>query len=59
MDRASLGEILEAGCLSPTAKNLQEQHIYVVESEENLAKIDKATHCRHGAVLGRTLQVFH
>jgi len=49
VDRAILGEILEAGRLAPTAKNLQEQHIYVVESEENLAKIDKATPCRYGA----------
>ena len=49
VDRARLNEILEAGRLSPTAKNLQEQRIYVVESEENLAKIDKATPCRYGA----------
>lgn len=49
VDRARLNEILEAGRLAPTAKNLQEQHIYVVESPENLAKIDKATPCRYGA----------
>lgn len=49
VDRVRLNEILEAGRLAPTAKNLQEQHIYVVESEENLAKIDKATPCRYGA----------
>ena len=41
--------ILEAGRLAPTAKNLQEQRIYVVSSEENLAKIDKVTPCRYGA----------
>ncbi len=41
--------VLEAGRLSPTAKNLQEQHIYVVRSEEGLAKIDKSTRCRYGA----------
>ncbi len=49
VDRARLNDILEAGRLAPTAKNLQEQHIYVVEAEENLAKIDKATPCRYGA----------
>ncbi len=49
VDRARLNEILEAGRLAPTAKNLQEQHIYVVESEEKLAVIDKATPCRYGA----------
>ena len=41
--------ILEAGRLAPTAKNLQEQHIYVVQSEESLAKIDKVTPCRYNA----------
>ena len=41
--------ILEAGRLAPTAKNLQEQHIYVIQSEEQLAKVDKATPCRYGA----------
>lgn len=44
-----LNEILEAGRLAPTAKNLQEQHVYVVQSEEGLAKIDKVTPCRYGA----------
>ena len=41
--------ILEAGRLAPTAKNLQEQHIYVVQSPEGLAKIDAASPCRYGA----------
>ena len=49
VDKKTLEAILEAGRLAPTAKNLQEQHIYVVETEENLAKIDKATPCRYGA----------
>ena len=44
-----LDAILEAGRLAPTAKNLQEQRIYVLQSEEALAKIDKATPCRYGA----------
>ena len=44
-----LTAILEAGRLAPTAKNLQEQHIYVVQSEDVLAKIDKLTPCRYGA----------
>ena len=41
--------ILEAGRVAPTAKNLQEQHIYVVQSEEMLAKIDALTPCRYNA----------
>ena len=44
-----LANVLEAGRLAPTAKNLQEQHIYVVQSEGALAKIDELTPCRYGA----------
>ena len=44
-----LTAILEAGRLAPTAKNLQEQHIYVARSAEALAKIDAVTPCRYGA----------
>lgn len=49
VDKAQLTTILEAGRLAPTAKNLQEQHVYVVQSEEGLAKIDQCTPCRYGA----------
>ena len=44
-----LANVLEAGRLAPTAKNLQEQHVYVVQSEDVLAKIDELTPCRYGA----------
>jgi nitroreductase len=44
-----LEAILEAGRLAPTAKNSQEQRIYVVQSREGLAKIDELTPCRYGA----------
>ena len=44
-----LNAILEAGRLAPTAKNLQEQHVYVLQSSEALAKIDAVTPCRYGA----------
>ena len=44
-----INAILEAGRVAPTAKNLQEQHIYVAQSHEALAKIDGATPCRYGA----------
>ena len=46
---SQLDAILEAGRLAPTAKNLQEQRVYVVQSENGLAKIDKITPCRYGA----------
>ena len=44
-----LTAILEAGRLAPTAKNFQEQRIYVIRSAEALAKIDAVTPCRYGA----------
>ena len=49
VEKEQLDAILEAGRLAPTAKNLQEQRIYVVQTEEGLAKIDKVTPCRYGA----------
>lgn len=49
VDAAQLKAILEAGRLAPTAKNLQEQKIYVVQSAQGLAKIDAVTPCRYGA----------
>lgn len=44
-----LQRVLEAGRLAPTAKNLQEQHIYVAQSEKALAAVDAVTPCRYGA----------
>lgn len=49
IEKNQLEAILEAGRLAPTAKNLQEQRIYVVESENGLETIDKLTPCRFGA----------
>jgi nitroreductase len=49
VEKEKLEAILEAGRLAPTAKNLQEQHVYVVQSPEILKKIDALTPCRYGA----------
>lgn len=49
VDEKSLNAILEAGRAAPTAKNLQEQRIYVIQSAEGLAQIDALTPCRYGA----------
>ena len=49
VEQEKLDAILEAGRLAPTAKNLQEQHVYVVQSDDGLAKIDKVTPCRYNA----------
>lgn len=49
LEQEKLDKILEAGRLAPTAKNNQPIKIYVVQSEEGLEKIDKATNYRYGA----------
>ena len=49
VENEKLEAVLNAGRLAPTAKNLQEQHIYVLQSEDGLAKIDGVTPCRYGA----------
>lgn len=49
VEEEKLNAILEAGRLAPTAKNLQEQHIYVLQSKDSLAKIDSITPCRYNA----------
>jgi nitroreductase len=49
VEQEKLEAILEAGRLAPTAKNLQEQHVYVLQSADALAKIDAVTPCRYGA----------
>lgn len=49
LEEEKLAQILEAGRAAPTAKNLQEQRIYVVRSEAGLQKIDSVTPCRYGA----------
>ena len=46
-----LNSILEAGRAAPTAKNLQEYHIYVIQSEEKLSLLDSVTPCRYNAPL--------
>ncbi|MBO4219196.1 MAG: nitroreductase family protein [Erysipelotrichaceae bacterium] len=49
VEEEKLDAILQAGRLAPTAKNLQEQHVYVIRTPEMLARIDEATPCRYGA----------
>ena len=49
IEKEKLMEILEVGRVAPTAKNLQEQKIYVVQSKEYLDKIDACTPCRYHA----------
>lgn len=49
VEKEKLDAILEAGQAAPTAKNLQEQRIYVLRSAEALSKVDAVTPCRYGA----------
>ena len=49
VEKEKLEAILNAGRLAPTAKNLQEQHIYVLQSAEALDKFDQVSPCRYGA----------
>ena len=49
VEKEKLDNILEAGRIAPTAKNIQPIKIYVVESSEGLEKIDKASPCRYNA----------
>jgi len=49
IEKENLIKILEAGWLSPTAKNLQPQKIYVVETNKSIEKLKKATNNLHEA----------
>lgn len=49
LEKEKLEKILEAGRLAPTAKNNQPIKIYVVQSDEEINKIDKVSKCRYGA----------
>ena len=44
-----LKKILEAGRIAPTAKNIQPQKIYVIQSEEGIKKINDCCQCIYGA----------
>jgi len=44
-----LAKIIEAGYVAPTARNLQPQKVYVVKSEEGLAKMKECSRCTFDA----------
>ena len=49
IDKEKINKILESGRLAPTAKNIQPQVIYVIESEDGINKINEASPCIYGA----------
>ena len=64
LEQENLDKILEAGRLAPTAKNNQPIKIYIVQSDEGLLKIDKASKCRYNAntiliICGNKEEAYH
>ncbi|MDJ1122590.1 nitroreductase family protein [Olsenella sp. YH-ols2217] len=49
VDPGDLEYVLSCGRLAPTAKNLQEQRVYVLAGRTDLDKVDSITPCRYGA----------
>ena len=49
VEAEKLQKVLEAGACAPTAKNQQPQHIYVLKSEEAVAKMREITRCAFDA----------
>lgn len=49
VEKEKLDKILEAGHIAPTAKNIQPQRIYVIQSEDALKKINELCPCIFGA----------
>ncbi|MBR4262732.1 MAG: nitroreductase family protein [Bacilli bacterium] len=64
LEKEKLDNILEAGRLAPTAKNNQPIKIYVVQSDDGLNRIDKASRCRYNApivlvICGNKEEAYH
>lgn len=64
LEQEKLDKILEAGRLAPTAKNIQPIKVYVVQSEDGLDKLDKATRCRYNSstvliICGNKEEAYH
>lgn len=64
LEEEKLNKILEAGRLAPTAKDNQPIKVYIVQSEDGIEKLDKATRCRYGAntvliICGNKEEAYH
>lgn len=55
LEPEKLDKILEAGNVAPTAVNFQPQRIYILKSDEALAKVNSVCKCIYGA---RTVLMF-
>lgn len=52
VEQEKLDAVLEAARLAPTAKNIQPVQVWVVRSEEALARLNQTTRCLYGAPVG-------
>ena len=52
VDPEAIERILYAAQLAPTGCNNQPQHVFVIQSEDALARMRKCTRCHFGAPLG-------
>lgn len=55
IEKEVMDQILEAGNIAPTAKNIQPQRIYVLQTPEAVAKVEALSPCVFGA---KTVLVF-
>lgn len=51
VEEDKIDEIIEAGCVAPTACNLQPQRIIVVKTEEAIEKMERCTRAKFHATL--------
>ena len=49
VEQEKLDKIIEVGRVAPTAKNLQPQRVYIMKSEDAMAKMNSLTPCIYGA----------
>ncbi len=49
IEKEKIDLIIEAGRIAPTARNLQPQMVYVIESEEGIAKANELSPCIYNA----------
>ena len=64
LEKEKLEKILEAGRVAPTAKNNQPIKIFVVNSEDGIAKLNIASRCIYGSscvlvICGNKEQAYH
>jgi len=49
VEQEKIEKLIEAAIAAPTAKNLQPFHVWVIRTEDGIAKVNEATKCGFGA----------